>query len=128
MNNSRVSEEDLIEAQSDNYEYGYLSDISELKPGELYKFTIKNSNMGDNEGADQQCNDKELWGVFNKIDEQRVELETATTDFLRFSGHTTLPAQDILFKLASRCDLRDYTYNLARYEAKRGLPVLMRCL
>lgn len=121
MDNSRVLEEDLIEPQGDNCEYGYQSDISKLKSGELYKFAIKNSDFDEHRGAEQQCDYEELWGVFNKIEEQRVVLETATVDFLRFSIHTTLSINELRFRLASRCDLRDYIYNLAWHEAKRQL-------
>ncbi len=79
-------------------------DSALLSPGELYLFRF--------EGAPSP-----LWGVFaHDLMGGGLMLETATNDLQLFSHWHPLASGAVSFRSATRDELRDYFYNLARQE------------
>ena len=78
-------------------------------PGELYCFrSIKNH------GPKAEV----LWGLYDKTQGGTIRLESSTQDFYRFRTACPLPSRFALVRRATRCELRDYMYNLGCFEAK----------
>jgi len=75
-----------------------------LAVGELYLF----------HETDPRCpQQSSLWGIFDRIDDRGLRLESATKDLLRFECPCRLPATYRYCRRATRAELRDYVYNLA---------------
>ena len=77
----------------------------ELLPGELYLFLIPGT-------------ERPLWGVFGRETASGGRLlEAATFDLQRYATWYLLPPGYTLCRPATRPELRDFFYNLARYES-----------
>lgn len=88
-----------------------------FESGELYLF----------HKSDSRCPSEEsLWGVFDRLDHGRILLESGTLDFEKFELWYPLPPEYLFCRLASRNELRDYTYNIAAYEFQRRHSDLLK--
>lgn len=54
-----------------------------------------------------------LWGVFDRDDDERLHLESSSSDLHSFRRWHTLPEAYRYRRLATREELRDYTWSLA---------------
>lgn len=83
-----------------------------LESGELYLF----------HSEDPLCPpESSLWGVFDHVEKDGVMLESYSLDLRSFGLWGVLPKSCHYCRLATRGELRDYTYNIALYEsAKRA--------
>ena len=80
-----------------------------LEIGELYLFHTD----------DPVCPaESSLWGVFDRWEGAQIRLETDSADLLRFRFGEPLPPAYRYRRLSTRAELRDYSYNLARWEAE----------
>lgn len=85
-------------------------DAALLSSGELYLFASDGLRSP-------------LWGVYaHDIEAGGLMLETATYDLQEFLHWYPLLAGSVSFRSASRDELRDYFYNLARQERLTALP------
>ena len=74
------------------------------RAGELYLFHC----------TDPQCPPAtSLWGVFDRDDDKRLHLESSSCDLHSFRRWHALPEAYRYRRLATREELRDYTWNLA---------------
>ena len=85
-----------------------IKNIESLVAGELYLFHPTNRNCPPNES---------LWGVYIREESGEVYLESSTIDMHSFVTWSALPAKYSYSRLANRCELRDYMYNLGYAEA-----------
>ncbi len=77
-------------------------------PGELYLFHSTN----------RECpTSGSLWGVYDREEDGVVYLESSTLDMRLFEIWHPLPNRYCYSRLATRAELRDYTYILGRIEA-----------
>ncbi len=99
-----TSQKNTTEIREDNpLEWIPRADFStRLKEGELYCFHLHNKQI--------------WWGICAKIGLEEIRLESATTDWHQFSTHLRLPQAVTAGRLASRAELRDFTYNRALAE------------
>ena len=79
-----------------------------LTVGELYLFHPTNRDCPPNES---------LWGIYIREESGEVYLESSTIDMHSFVTWSALPAKYSYSRLANRCELRDYMYNLGCAEA-----------
>lgn len=81
-----------------------------LCAGELYLFHIDNPHCPSNSS---------LWGIYDKSINQNVYLESSTTDLLNYRIWHILPKHYIYYRRATRCELRDYMYNMGVSDGER---------
>ena len=81
-----------------------------FEPGELYIFHTSNPQCPQNES---------LWGVFDKCDHGKIILESGSCNHRDFMLWSPLPDEYQFCRLATRSELRDYTYNIATHELER---------
>ena len=80
-----------------------------LTAGELYLF----------HADDAQCPaESSLWGVFDKREAEQIVLESSSRDLRSFSLWQQLPTDYRYSRVATRSELRDYSYNLAVWECR----------
>ena len=84
-------------------------DQIEFETGELYLFSTSEYNS-----SEEEC----LWGVFDKTEPAKVCLETSSRNMVTFKKFVNLPPEYRYCRLASRDELRDYTYNQGCYESR----------
>lgn len=78
-----------------------------LLPGELYLF----------HPTDRKCPTMTiLFGIFDKIADGILYLESSSCDLIHFRLWHRLPDDYCCCRLASRRELRDYIFNLASFE------------
>ena len=83
--------------------------------GELYLF----------HPTDRSCSARgSLFGIFDKIADDILYLESSSSDLIHFRLWHRLPSDYRYCRHASRTELRDYIFNLALYE--RALILLKR--
>ncbi len=97
MKNSTTSPESRLRLPTD--------DASAV--GELYLF----------HRTDERCPpDGSLWGIVDRSDAREIRLESSSSDLLHFRLYHPLPEEYRYCRLATRSELRDYVWNLARTE------------
>lgn len=82
----------------------------ELEIGEVYLFNSSEPSC--------PC-DSSLWGMFDKIVDSTIYLESQSNDLQNFLLWHPLPTKFKFVRLATRNELRDYIYNLASWESSR---------
>lgn len=93
-----------VEVGDEEAEFKALEDF-ELQPGELYLFLVPGSR-------------EPLLGVYgHETHRGGILLEAATFDQQRYATWYLLPPGYSLCRRATRAELRDFFYNLARYES-----------
>ncbi len=81
-----------------------------FEAGELYLFHRN----------DASCPaESSLWGVYDKHTERGIVLESCSLGLYDFRYRELLPAEYRYRRLSTRSELRDYTCNLAWWEARR---------
>lgn len=75
--------------------------------GELYLFHPSNPQCPSHES---------LWAVLFDWDEEGLLLESSSVDLQNFSRWHLLPTEYRYVRCATRDELRDYAYNLSRYD------------
>ena len=86
-----------------------ISSVSSFQVGELYLF----------HGCDATCPpESSLWGFYDQTDGGVITLEHSTTDLRHFKRWHELPEGYEFARLAERCELRDYMYNLGVWETE----------
>lgn len=67
--------------------------------------------------SDRRCpSESSLWGVFDRIADDSIQLETYSRDLSEFHFWHRLPSVYRYARRATRTELRDYTAGLAYYE------------
>ena len=85
----------------------HSTDHHELFSGELYLF----------HRIDRSCSSTgSLFGIFDKIADGIIYLESSSSDLIHFHLWHCLPDDYCCCRRASRRELRDYIFNLAYYE------------
>lgn len=80
-----------------------------LERGELYLF----------HDSDIACDpDSSLWGMFDRIESDKIFLESSTSDLRNFRRWHTLPESMRYCRLSTRNELRDYIANMIISEAR----------
>lgn len=62
---------------------------------------------------------RNLWGIYDKIENGIIYLESSSLDLEYFKIWCRLPAKYRYSRRATRNELRDYMYNMGRFESKR---------
>lgn len=62
---------------------------------------------------------RSLWGVYDKIENGIIYLESSTLDLRRFNIWHCLPVKYRYSRRATRGELRDYMYNMGLYDLSK---------
>ena len=86
-----------------------IQNMEDLERGELYLF----------HDSDMTCDpESSLWGIVDRIENDRVYLESSTTDQRSFRRWHPLSGDIRYFRLSTRNELRDYIANMIISEAR----------
>lgn len=107
-NNIEIQRAESSANTLDTQEDGILFEVDEphnedFLVGELYLF----SDM-----KDPSDNARTLWGVFDKMADGKVCLESASHDMSKFDLWCQLPDEYKYYRLSTRLELRDYVMGL----------------
>ena len=70
--------------------------------------------------TDKQCSSSNsLWGIYSSIEDGIIYLESSTLNLRTFRLWHRLPNKYRYSRRATRNELRDYMYNMGRFESKR---------
>ena len=61
-----------------------------------------------------------LWGFYDKRVNGVIYLEHSSHDLLHFRQYHPLPMRYRYYRLATRCELRDYLYNIGYSDGKKN--------